>query len=63
MLADATTTLLQAALLPANRKTAPATDNHTLARSLRSYIDEHLTDPSLTGEHLAHANHVSVRLA
>lgn len=62
MLTDATTTLLQAALLPANRKTTPATDNHTLARSLRSYIDEHLTDPSLTVEHLAHANHVSVRL-
>lgn len=62
MLADATTTLLRASLLSVDRAVPPAVDNQTLARSLRTYIDDHLTDPTLTVETLAIANHVSVRL-
>ncbi|GAC68351.1 cupin domain-containing protein, partial [Gordonia soli] len=59
MLADATTTLLRAALLPVDRPVPPAVDNQTLARSLRAYIDDHLTDPTLSVETVAIANHVS----
>ncbi|ROZ52771.1 helix-turn-helix domain-containing protein [Rhodococcus sp. WS1] len=62
MLADAATTLLRAALLPLDQATPLRLEGHALAVAMRSYIDDNLTDPSLTVESLAHALHVSVRL-
>lgn len=62
LLAEAATTLLQGALLPAATTTAPQLTSEGLALAIRAYIDENLTDTELTVERLAHAHHVSLRL-
>ncbi|MDF3310544.1 helix-turn-helix domain-containing protein [Rhodococcus sp. T2V] len=61
MLADAATTLLRAALLPLESRTPLRLEGHALAVAMRSYIDDNLTDPTLTVENLGRALHVSVR--
>ncbi|MBY3985662.1 helix-turn-helix domain-containing protein [Rhodococcus fascians] len=62
LLADAAVTLLRSALSPLEFQAPLRLDGRVLAATMRSYIDDNLTDHTLSVESLAHALHVSVRL-
>jgi AraC-like DNA-binding protein len=62
LLADAAVTLLRGVLLPAGEPTTPRIDSRALATAMRSYVDQHLTDPGMTVDRLAAEHYVSARL-
>jgi AraC-like DNA-binding protein len=61
-IADAMTTLLHALLNSDGTSSAPPLHSRQLLTSLYQYVDDHLADPALSPEHLAHAHHISLRL-
>jgi AraC-like DNA-binding protein len=61
-IADAVVNLVGAIVSAETAFTAPGLDAELLRAALRHFIDEHLADPRLCPELVAHAHHVSLRL-
>ncbi len=60
-LGTATTELVRALLESAAGRPVPEVREHTLATQVLAYARQHLTDPGLTAQRIAHAHNVSVR--
>jgi len=61
-IADAVVSLVGAIVSADAAFTAPRLDAELLRAALRHFIDDHLADPRLSPELVAHAHHVSLRL-
>lgn len=61
LLSEAALTLLRGALLPTGRPATARIERDALERAMRTFVDEHLTDPDLSVERIATEYHVSVR--
>lgn len=61
-IADAVVSLVGAIVSAETAYTAPRLDTELLRAALRHFIADHLADPRLSPEFVAHAHHVSLRL-
>jgi AraC-like DNA-binding protein len=62
-MADAAVSLLRAAVAPADSGSALVRDHLALRIAMVGFIEDHLTDPALSAEAVAHHHHVSLRYA